>query len=267
MQYYRTRLFPCTRLPPPLRMEPFPNRILGFEFQGDRITMADLIKAADNLLGILREVDARATREGGTLDWVIRDLQYGSAVFEVEAQPQGEETPIWAPETVVRRFKEGMRQVIETGERPEAFSEAAMRRAYDLSASLNVNGIQGFKIRLDGEEVSLTPELKKRVKEALEGRYRAIGSIEGTIDAMSAHDEPYFCTVYTLLTGEAVRCYFGPPLLPAVYENFKRRVSVRGTFTTRANGEVTSLRAVSIEPLDVSDLPTVDEMIGILHAD
>jgi len=248
-------------------MEQFPNRILGFEFQGDRITIADLIKAADNLLGILREVDARATREGGTLDWVIRDLQYGSAVFEVEAQPKGEETPIWAPETVVRRFKEGMRQVIETGERPEAFSETAMRRAYDLSAMLNVNGIQGFKIQLDGEEVSLTPETKKSVRDALEGRYRAIGSVEGTIDAMSAHEEPYFCTVYTLLTGEAIRCYFGRALLGTVYENFKRRVSVRGTFTTRANGEVTSLRAVGIEPLDVPDIPTVDEMIGILRAD
>lgn len=105
------------------------------------------------------------------------------------------------------------------------------------------------------------------MKESLEGRHRAIGSVEGTIDAMSAHDEPYFCTVYTLLTGEAIRCYFGPPLLQKVYRNFKRRVIVRGTFTTRANGEVISLRAVSIEPLDVDDLPTVDEMIGILRGD
>jgi hypothetical protein len=105
------------------------------------------------------------------------------------------------------------------------------------------------------------------VKESLEGCHRAIGSIEGTIDAISARDEPYFCTVYTLLIGEAIRCYFGPPLLRTVYENFKQRVSVRGTFTTRANGEVTSLRAVSIEPLDVAEIPTVNEMIGIVHAD
>jgi hypothetical protein len=246
-------------------MEQFPDCIFDFKFDGTRITIADLLEAAGNLLGILREVDARATGEGGTLDWVIRDLDYGSALFKVAAEPRGETTPIGAPEMVVRRFKRGMRHVILTGERPEEFTEAAMRRAYDLTALLNVNGIQAFRMDVDDdEEIAITPEMRKSVKDALEGRHRALGSIEGSIDALSAHDEPYFCTVYTLLTGEAIRCYFGPALLEKVYANFRQRVIVRGSFTTRVNGEITSLRAVEIQPLDIDDIPSVDEMIGLI---
>ncbi|HEV7589564.1 MAG TPA: hypothetical protein VGO40_15725 [Longimicrobium sp.] len=250
--------------------EKFPERILNFQFDGTRITMPQLLEAASRVLSILREVDARATeREGGSLDWVIRDMHAGSAAFEVQAEPMGAATPIWAPEVVVRHFKDGIRRVVETGERPEYFTEYAMRRAYELTSLLDQNGIAGFRVGLNGDSVRLTPEMRKPVREALEGRYQAIGSLEGRIDGMSAHEPPYFCTVYSMLSGEPVRCSFGPELLAKVWENFRQRVTVRGVFTTRPDGEITGMRINDVERFpDVDDLPSVDDILGILvHGD
>lgn len=244
----------------------FPDRVLDFQFDGQRITLATLVEAATHVLSILRDVDARATeREGGALDWVITDIRSGSAMFEVVAEPNAHDTPIWAPEVVVQRFKTGLKHVIETGERPEYFGDTAMRHTYELTTLFDVNGIVGLRVGKNADSIALTEWMRKPAKDALEGRYRAIGSVEGRIDGMSAHAPPYACTVYSLLTGEAVRCTFGPELLDEVYRNFRKRVIVRGTFNTRANGEVTSMRISDVERLpDADELPSVDDVIGIL---
>jgi hypothetical protein len=244
----------------------FSDRRLELKFDGRRITVADLLEAASRVLSILREVDARTTlREGGSLDWIIRDLNYGSAELVVEAEPQGETTPVWAPAEVPRIFAAGMRQIVETGTRPDAFSETAMRRAYELTSILSENGIRSFTVGRNGNGVSITPELRKPVRKTLEGPYLEIGTIEGYIDSISAHDSPYSCHVYSVMSGEPVRCYFDPAHLDLVHALFKKRASVRGVFNTRANGEITSMRARSFERMpSAEELPTVDDILGIL---
>ena len=248
--------------------ETFPDRLLDLEFGGSRITLADLVAASTRVLGILTDVDARTSNvQGGSLDWVIRGLKPGSALLEVYAEPKGAEADPWVPAEVVRRFKSGIRQVVERGERPPYFGERAMQQAFELVTILNVNGIEAFRVGYNGEKVEITPALRKPVKEALEGSYKAIGSIEGRIEGLSAHEPNVFCTVYTLVTGEAVRCTFiDPALLGIAYKHFKKdRVTLRGVLTSRPNGEITSMRVHSIEPFPADDdLPTVDDIIGIM---
>jgi hypothetical protein len=246
--------------------EAFPGRTIDLEFAGRRITLPQLLEASERLLGILIDVDARTTEKpGGTIDWVIADLRPGSAHITLEAEPRGEETPLWAPVEVVMNFKRGMKQVIERGERPPYFSERAMQRAFELTKILDINGIEAFRIGYNGEAVEITPGMKKAVKETLEGKYKAIGSIEGRIESLSDHDSPS-CTIWTLLTGEPIRCTFADPgLVTLAHRYFKERVTVRGVLTSRADGEVTSMRARSIEPFpDDSELPTVDDILGIM---
>ncbi|HEX9938439.1 MAG TPA: hypothetical protein VGB15_14985 [Longimicrobium sp.] len=247
--------------------ETFPDRLLNLEFGGSRITLSDLVAASARVLGILTDVDARTSNEpGGSLDWVIRDLRPGSAVLEVYAEPKGKQTDPWVPSEVVRRFKSGIRHVVERGERPPYFSERAMQQAFELVTILNENGINAFRVGHNGEKVEITPALRKPVKEALEGSYKAIGSVEGRIEGLSAHEPPYSCTVYTLVTGEAIRCNFADPeLLTTAYKHFRQRVTLRGVLTSRPNGEVTSMRVYSIDPFPADDdLPTVDDILGIL---
>lgn len=108
--------------------------------------------------------------------------------------------------------------------------------------------------------------LDDRERFSEEGDYRAIGSIEARIEALFAHDTPYSCTAWTLLTNEPVRCFFSEPeLLAAAYRNFQRRVTLRGILTSRVDGEVASMRVHSIEPFPSDDeLPTVDDIRGML---
>lgn len=247
--------------------ELFPDRTLRLKFGGQRITLADLLAASSRLLGILTDVDARITDQpGGSVDWVIRDLQPGSAILEIEAQPKGEQTPFGAEAEIVRQVKAGMRQVVERGERPPFFSERAMQQTYELTTLLSENGIQDFTLGFSGEAVEFTPGMRKAVKQTLEGKYRAIGSIEARIEMLSAHEPPYSCTAWTLLTNEAIRCYFtDSALLKTAYEHFKQRVTLRGILNSRADGEVTSMRVHSIEPFPSDDdLPTVDDIRGIM---
>jgi hypothetical protein len=162
------------------------DRTLRLEFGGQRITLPDLIAASSRFLGILADVDANVSeRPGGTVDWVVADLQYGSAVLELVAQPRGEVTPFSAEAEVVRRVKYGMRVIIERGERPPYFSERAMQHAYELTTLMNENGIQGVKIGYNGDSVVLMPGDRKAVRQTLEGKYRAIGSIEARIEGLS----------------------------------------------------------------------------------
>lgn len=246
--------------------ETFEDRRLDFKLSGKRITLADFLASQRHVLAILKEIDVLATkREGGSLDFIIQDLRGGSASVDLIAEPKGEDTPVWAPSTVVHRFKTGIQQVIETGERPEGFNQAAMRHAFELTTILNVNGIEAFSVRLNGESVSLLPEMKKPVQEAAEGRYQALGSLEGRVEAMSVHGDGLFsCTAYSFLSDEPVRCSFAPELYDRVYRLFRQPVVIRGVFNTRADGEVTSMRMERIDPLPSEDeLPTVEDLIGL----
>lgn len=247
--------------------ETFEDRRLDYTLGGKRITLADFLASQRHLLAILKEIDVLATkREGGSLDFIIDDLRGGSASVNLIAEPKGEDTPVWAPGMVVNRFKTGIRHVIETGQRPEGFNEAAMRHAFDLTTILNVNGIEAFRVRLNGESVSLLPEMRKHVQEAKEGRHRALGSLEGRVEQMSVHGEGnlYYCTAYSFLSNEAVQCSFEPDLYARVHRYFGQPVVIRGVFNTRPNGEVTSMRMESIDLLLSDDeLPTVEDLIGL----
>ncbi len=244
----------------------FADRTLRLELSGQRITLPALLAASKSFLGILEDVDANVTEKpGGAVDWVVSDMESGSAIFEIQAHPRGEQTPFNAQAEAVRRFRHGMRVIVERGERPPYFSEAAMRHVYDLTTILDENGIQAIKIGNGGDLVQLRPTDRKAVRQALEGKYRAIGSIEARIETLSAHDKPFGCTAWTLLRNEPIRCYFDAELVDVALRHFRQRVTLRGVISSRGDGEVTSMRVHSIEPFPHDDeLPTVDQIRGLM---
>lgn len=101
MQYYQQLLH---LLHGALAMDKaFADRVLALQFDGRRITVADLLETTSRALSILREVDARTTgAEQGSLDWVITDLRSGSAILEIVAEPKGEESKRSASASTVR---------------------------------------------------------------------------------------------------------------------------------------------------------------------
>jgi hypothetical protein len=142
-----------------------------------------------------------------------------------------------------------------------------MQQAYELTTLLSENGITEFKIGSNGDSVELTPGIRKAVRQTLEGKFRAIGSIEARIESLSAHDPPYSCTAWTLLRNEPIRCYLSDDdeLVALAHRHFQERVTLRGVLRSRADGEVTSMRVYRIEPFPADDdLPTVDDIRGLM---
>jgi hypothetical protein len=67
------------------------------------------------------------------------------------------------------------------------------------------------------------------------------------------------------LLRQRVRCYFPEDMLPAVFEQFRKRVEVSGIIHYRKNGTPISIEAEHIIGLpDDSELPSFEDVRGIL---
>lgn len=246
--------------------EPISQPTISLDLEGQRLPADDFLEAVRAFLDILRDVDIQTTSiAGGSLEWVIEDLSGGSAHLTVSPRPRGPKTPFGIGRTVANRFRDGVRQVASTAERPPFFSETGMRRALQLTALLKENGIREITFRVDGERVPVGQQLARNVRDVVEGTMHAIGSIEGRLETLSVHGRPYF-NVYDSVTGRAVQCSIPEELIETAHRAFNQRVQVRGLITTRPNGEVMSMRVREIATFpDPRSLPTVDDIRGILR--
>lgn len=139
--------------------DPTENSTIGLDLSGSQIPLEELIQAADALLSILRDVDTQTTeRAGGSLNWIVAGLRGGSAHLEIAPQPKDERTPFRAGRAVVRNVARGMALIAERAEKPAYFTDNAVRRAQQLRALIDGNGITGISIRIDGTAVEISRE-------------------------------------------------------------------------------------------------------------
>lgn len=238
---------------------------VGLDLEG-RITLTQLLEAAEALADILRDVDTQTTqRAGGGLDWVIADMRGGSAHLEVYAAPKDDRLPYRITEQVLRNFEQGMRIIAERSERPPYFTDNALKKARVLTALARQPGIEAVVVQLNGTRVSFDRRIDANVRDLVEGDLQTIGSVEGTLEMVTIRGAKHF-NVYDEVTDKAVRCYFPDRLLEAVRQAFGQRVLVHGVFTVKRTGEVSSLKVEGMELFpDESELPTVDSIRGVLN--
>ncbi len=247
--------------------DPTDTPAVNLDLEGE-VTLEALVQAAEALLSMLRDIDAQATqRAGGSLNWVVKDLEGGSAHVVVAPAAKDERTPIWAGRTVTRAFGEGMAQIARGGDRPKYFTDTALRKALALNSLLGAYGVSAVRVRVDGAQVDLTRDTARKVKDVVEGTLRSIGSIEGKLETISVHGQPYV-NVFDSVTGHAIRCNISHQLVDKARDALKKRVQVFGTIYSRPSGEITSVRVRDFEVFeDEIELPTVEMMRGILRND
>lgn len=246
--------------------DPTETPTIGFDLSGPQIPLDQLLQAADALLSILREVDAQTTeRAGGALNWVVAGLSGGSAHIEIAPQAKDERTPIWAGRTVVKNVGRGMALIAERAEKPAYFTDNALRKAQQLRSLVRGNGITRIELRVDGTAVEISHDLAAHAAELVEGKLETIGSVEGTLETISVHGQPYF-NVFDAVTGRPIRCHFPQNMLERAKSALGKRVLVRGMIHAVPDGKRASMRAREVEVLpDGSELPTVEMMRGILN--
>src|SRR5690606_25750314 len=103
------------------------------------------------------------------------------------------------------------------------------------------------------------------VSEILDWKYEDLGTVEGTLEVVSAHNG-YEIRLYEPVWLQPVRCTFDEDLLEDVLRNFKRRVEVSGLIRYTKDGMPVSAKVLKIEPMpDPSQLPSWREVKGILR--
>lgn len=240
--------------------------IIGLDLEGPRVTLDQLIEAAEAILTILRDVDTATTkRAGGAHEWVVRALAGGSAHLEVIPEPKDADVPFRVRHRVVQNVAKGMATIADRAEMPPFFSKRALEAARKLNSLVVDGGIHEVLLRVNGERIRVDRTLAKHVGDVVEGDLKTIGSIEGLLETISIHGQRYF-NVYDEVTGRAMRCLFPERDQAKVSQALGKRVLVRGVLRSQRIGEFTSMKVESLETFpDPSELPTVEMMREILN--
>lgn len=213
---------------------------------------ADELKRLHDLTNAL----AREYADGQTVNWVVSDLQAGSAEATVMAE-------VDTPETV-ERLERGYLQVARSLRAEHTLASIPaplLKHAQAIVSALN-GSITGARFEAGGEAVEIASPA------ATEGgvpRTGAYGSLVGQVETLSSHRRLRF-TLYEALRGIPVRCYFKEDLFEQVRNAWDRHVQVDGWVVRDASSgypiEIQRVRRVI--PLDDGDAPDFRAALGAI---
>ena len=199
---------------------------LSFVVNADEITSSKLAELLSEFSLLFAEVDQETSGSGTkNLDLVVSSMSLNSpARFDLVARPKSHRRD--NSRRAVRACITGIQQISESI-RPEEFTDDALIHLQRLAVAMT-RGIDGVTL------FSATESLETRVTRGIATKIERIiphghslGSVEGTLEALSIHDSPRF-TVYDAVTGRAVRCSFPVSSLQKVKEAVGRKVLVSG---------------------------------------
>lgn len=240
--------------------------LVGFELDHPQLAFSRFIEAADDFLGLLREVATDIVGPGG-VRWVVEDVSRSSPVrlsVRPIASRKGVRTQDLAE--VNRSITNGFATIQSRPERPAHFNDRALEKAKDLARKVGTD-LSLLRVNGRSDQTDVTGQLIANVDAILGETVSSIGTIDGSLEALNVHGDRYF-SVYDVLTGQRVRCDFGHRIsTDEIARAVERRVAVHGQIKSRPTGEIVGMIAERVEVFPPeSELPSADEVRGILRA-
>lgn len=231
-----------------------------------------LEKTISNVRRLVTDVDYAVTRERRGRRWIVTDLgrrrpEWVESRGAVSAQevPTISVKPMLDGSETIEAIASGIAQVVEsdTTQPPPHFSADALddlKRMRGLFTGRERAGRVVFTS--NGHATAVSANIAERVERILRNTYSALGSIEGTLEAVNLHgDKTANFTVWDRLAGVPVRCSF--PKLPEVVAQVKSmlegHVLISGKINYFANGTPRSIT-------DVEDMQLVEPPSGLVRA-
>jgi len=217
------------------------------------------LEVANNSLAILSDLDPRFShRRAGNVEWYMNDLGLNGALrIEVYSRVRALRRKILpdVSRQVGESFVRGFGMLEKQGRSPEYFTSYGMDRAMDMTRVIGNDSAHAIVAQvLDGEApVEITETSVRNLKELIPEASKAIGSVEGILEAISIHDrkKPLF-VVYESLFGKAVTCRFsGLPIMEKVKDSLGRRVRVSGLVSRNARSEPRQVMLYRPEDLEI----------------
>jgi hypothetical protein len=246
------------------RLDDQDPEIIRLDLGIEDITLGHLIEAQERFLSLIREVAGGVVGNKEDVRWIVEDVEANSLDLALRASPARESVPKALMADVVSAVARGLERIEREAYRPPYFSDAALQQAHEL-ARLRGRGVTRIQVKAAVAEATVTTRTVANVEEVVGQTITAIGTIEGTLEAVTVHGDRVFY-VYDPLTGHKTRCDFGYRIPAAqVGQAVEHRVAVTGEIRYRENGTLVGIRAEELRVLeDASELPNADDVLGIL---
>lgn len=245
-----------------------PTFDLVIEGEPGTIPVTSLVRALEHALALIQGVDSVITRlEKGMVDWYVADLRIGSLGATLMAKPKKRQAIRYQPhiaEDIMSAVIEGVAAIEATATVPPSFPEPSMRRVQRLANLITEDGARAFNFDLARpvRHARVSERSAEHAKQALKPRYRANGSVVGTLEVISVHRQRLF-SVYDEISRRAVRGYFTDEIMDLVKEALGQRVAVDGVVSRNGAGDLVSVLVDQLQVLpDEDDLPTVSRLVG-----
>ena len=248
---------------------------LAITIDGDGIELHSLAQAVAGFAELLTSIGAEMAPGGVPPRWEVAGLSYASPA-RVLARSRPAETTAGIEHEIAAACVAGVRTLGERPQRPEGFSDEALKQTGNL-AKLTGNGIRAIEVSNPadpGGSSFVTPRTAGNVAAALAssaGRkapgYENYGSVEGPAEAFNLHDAPFF-TVWDMLTGRPVQCYFGEEDREEIAGIVagKRIVSVDGMLHRGKDGRLLRIRPVlSVGVIDEPPSGDLESLAGLFR--
>lgn len=241
---------------------------IGIDLEGPRVTLRHLIQVTSRFVRILESVDREVLhRQRASFEWVITDMSAGSAHVLARPNPLARaETPVWADLVIVQTLRAGVSALQEGAAPPQAFPRSAIDEVLSIVEMIN-DDVTAINVRAGTAVIPISRATAMMTAIADSRREEGLGSVEGRVEMVTVHGQRYF-NLYDELTGEPVRCYFGPQLLETVRASLNKRVLVYGFISNKiSGGGRDSIRVLEIRPFpDDQLLPDIGAMRGFFRA-
>ena len=235
---------------------------ITLELDEAEITVGEFTSAFDHFIGLVREV-SKSVDGDAPRDWLVK-VYPGSVGVGIYPKPGQTSAALHAVRTVIL---DGMNALAD-GRRPDKFTDKAISHASSISKVFEKHRRPVSGVRLwsgNQRSVNVKKEIAAEAAKILDAVFEDYGSVEGTLQVVTAHDK-LECTIYDTLGNRAIKCDLAEERIPEAINAFRSRVEVFGRVHYRKDGLAVRVIADKIIKFpSPQEIPTVQEMLGILR--
>ncbi|MCY4190954.1 MAG: hypothetical protein OXD42_06475 [Rhodospirillaceae bacterium] len=218
-----------------------PSPILTLELGPGKVPYRDFRRVVQDFTNLLREFSEESCGHPDSVRWEI-SVSEGSLLIAADIPDTVDAKTVASIQETVRRPPPRIRERLDRFPRPVPVTRL-----------------------LTGEDRKDILQPDQDVMPRRPGPFSEYGTIEGTLDTLSARGHPYFI-ISEPIWNIAVKCTVPDDVVDSMREMWRQRVAAHGTVHYDPNGQPTSIKAEEVVSFPYSDMP-IEAFRGLLAAD
>ncbi len=223
---------------------------LRLETDAPSVPLRSVTEVLNNVGRILRDLDQGLIGRK-VIEWHLSDAAMNSPlVTDLQAVLPSNFDPTF-PQLVSTTLVASLSSIEGGTGAPPYFSDSGLKALYEITRQFDRDGIHSLTatyVAAPTITTTITNNTGRHIEELQEPRFRAIGSITGSLDMVSVHGTETF-NVYERRTARRIPCRFDRADLDLVRQAFGHQVRVSGVVHRNARGDIVSIDKPTVEVL------------------